>query len=175
MALRLSTGARFGSYEILAPIGSGGMGEVYRGRDTRLKREVAVKVLQGARLDTADLRARFAREAELLAALNHPNIAAIYGVEENAGTTALILELVEGSTLADRLAAGAIPMGEALAIARQIIQALDAAHEKGIVHRDLKPANIKFRADGAVKVLDFGLAKASNPATPSLRRTPWPP
>ena len=120
MPLRLSTGARFGSYEILAPIGSGGMGEVYRGRDTRLKREVAVKVLQGDGW-TPPISARaLRREAELLAALNHPNIAAIYGVEENSGTTALILELVEGSTLADRLAAGAVPMGEALAIARQM-------------------------------------------------------
>jgi serine/threonine-protein kinase len=129
MPQRLSTGVRFGTYEILAPIGSGGMGEVYRGRDTRLKREVAVKVLQGARLDTADLLARFAREAELLAALNHPNIAAIYGVEESSGTTALILELVEGSTLADRLAAGPVPIGEALAIARQIIHARSRKHQ----------------------------------------------
>ena len=158
--MRLQSGTRFGTYEILAPIGAGGMGEVYRARDTRLKRDVAIKVLQGAWVDTGDRLARFEREAELLAALNHPNIAAIYGIEESAGTTALVLELVEGPTLADRLLTGPVPLTEALAISRQIIDALDAAHEKGIVHRDLKPANIKVRPDGTVKVLDFGLAKA---------------
>jgi eukaryotic-like serine/threonine-protein kinase len=158
--MRLSSGTRFGTYEILAPLGAGGMGEVYRARDTRLKRDVAIKVLQGAWVDTGDRLARFEREAELLAALNHPNIAAIYGIEESAGTTALVLELVEGPTLADRLVTGPVPLSAALAISRQIIDALDAAHEKGIVHRDLKPANIKVRQDGTVKVLDFGLAKA---------------
>ena len=158
--MRLSSGTRFGVYEILDPLGAGGMGEVYRARDTRLKRDVAIKVLQGAWVDTGDRVARFEREAELLAALNHPNIAAIYGIEESAGTTALVLELVEGPTLADSLVTGPLPLSDALAISRQIIDALDAAHEKGIVHRDLKPANIKVRPDGTVKVLDFGLAKA---------------
>ena len=158
--MRLSSGTRFGTYEILAPLGAGGMGEVYRARDTRLKRDVAIKVLQGAWVDTGDRLARFEREAELLAALNHPNIAAIYGIEESAGTTALVLELVEGPTLADRLVDGPLAFSDAIAISRQIIDALDAAHEKGIVHRDLKPANIKVRQDGTVKVLDFGLAKA---------------
>jgi serine/threonine protein kinase len=160
MTMRLSTGARFGSYEILAPLGAGGMGEVYRARDTRLKRDVALKVLQGPWLDIGDRVARFEREAELLAALNHPNVAAIYGIEESSGTTALVLELVEGPTLADRLALGPMPLSEVVPICRQIVDALDAAHERGIVHRDLKPANIKLRDDGAVKVLDFGLAKA---------------
>ncbi len=165
--MRLSTGARFGAYETLAPLGAGGMGEVYRARDTRLKREVALKVLQGAWVDTADRLARFEREAELLAALNHPNIAAIYGIEESAGITALVLELVEGPTLADRLVHGPMSMRDVLPVCRQIVDALDAAHEKGIVHRDLKPANIKIREDGAVKVLDFGLAKALEPDTAS--------
>ena len=158
--MRLSTGARFGTYEILGPLGEGGMGEVYRARDTRLKREVALKVLQGTWVAIGDRIARFEREAELLAAVNHPNIAAIYGIEESSGITALVLELVEGPTLADRLAKGAMPTPEVIAICRQIVDALDAAHERGIVHRDLKPANIKLREDGAVKVLDFGLAKA---------------
>jgi serine/threonine protein kinase/Tol biopolymer transport system component len=158
--MRLSSGTRFGIYEILAPLGAGGMGEVYRARDARLKRDVAIKVLQGTWVDNGDRLARFEREAELLAALNHPNIAAIYGVEESAGTTALVLELVDGPTLADRLVTGPLPLSDALAISRQIIGALDAAHEKGIVHRDLKPANVKVREDGTVKVLDFGLAKA---------------
>jgi Tol biopolymer transport system component len=156
----LSAGARFGTYEILAPLGAGGMGEVYRARDTRLKRDVALKVLQGTWVDIGDRIARFEREAELLAAVNHPNIAAIYGIEESAGITALVLELVDGPTLADRLAHGAMPLPEIIGICRQIVDALDAAHERGIVHRDLKPANIKLRQDGAVKVLDFGLAKA---------------
>ena len=158
--MRLASGTRFGIYEILAPLGAGGMGEVYRARDARLKRDVAIKVLQGTWVDNGDRLARFEREAELLAALNHPNIAAIYGVEESAGTTALVLELVDGPTLADRLITGPLPLSDALAISRQIIDALDAAHEKGIVHRDLKPANVKVREDGTVKVLDFGLAKA---------------
>jgi Tol biopolymer transport system component len=150
------------------------MGEVYRARDTRLKRDVAIKVLQGAWVDTGDRLARFEREAELLAALNHPNIAAIYGIEESSGTMALVLELVEGPTLADRLVTGPVPLSDALAISRQIIDALDAAHDKGIVHRDLKPANIKVRPDGAVKVLDFGLAKAleSDPSPHGVTMSP---
>src|SRR5687767_12656211 len=139
--MRLATGARLGPFEILAPIGTGGMGEVYRARDTRLKRDVAVKVLLGGWTEDTDRLMRFQREAELLAALNHPNIAAIYGVEEIDGISALILELVDGPTLADRLARGPLPLHDALAIARQITDALDAAHEKGIIHRDLKPAN----------------------------------
>jgi eukaryotic-like serine/threonine-protein kinase len=160
--MRLSTGDRLGTYEILAPIGMGGMGEVYRARDIRLKREVAIKILSGAWTDI-DRLVRFQREAELLAALTHPNIAVIYGVEEADGVKALVLELVEGPTLADRFVQGPLPVREALTIGRQIVDALDAAHEKGIVHRDLKPANIKVRDDGTVKVLDFGLAKALEP------------
>ncbi|MGQ0733154.1 MAG: serine/threonine-protein kinase [Acidobacteriota bacterium] len=169
MPMRLSAGTRLGMYEILTPIGAGGMGEVYRARDTRLKRDVAVKVLLGAWADDPDRRERFHREAELLAALNHPNIAAIYGVEEREEITALILELVDGPTLAERLVRGPIPPRDAFAIARQIIDALDAAHERGIVHRDLKPANIKVRDDGAVKVLDSVLPRPSSRRT---RRTP---
>ena len=158
--MSLSSGTRLGTYEILALLGKGGMGEVYRARDTRLKRDIAIKVLPDAWVHDADRLARFHREAELLATLNHPNIAAIYGFEEADGKSALLLELVEGPTLADRLTRGPVPLAEALSIARQIAEALDAAHERGIVHRDLKPANIKVREDGAVKVLDFGLAKA---------------
>ena len=155
----------FGAYEILSPLGAGGMGEVYRARDSRLGREVALKILPPAVSQDPDRVARFAREAQLLAALNHPNIAAIYGVEEAAaddGTTAraLILELVEGETLAERIARGPLLVGEALRVAGQLGAALDAAHKRGIVHRDLKPANIKVTTEGVVKVLDFGLAKA---------------
>src|SRR5258708_6561192 len=140
-------------------LGVGGMGEVYRAKDTRLKRDVALKVLPDTVAQDADRLARFQREAELLATLNHPNIAAIYGLEESDGVRALVLELVEGPTLADRIAQGAMPLDEALPIARQIADALEAAHEQGVIHRDLKPANIKVRDDGTVKVLDFGLAK----------------
>ncbi len=140
------------------------MGEVYRATDTNLKRQVAIKVLPASVSGDPDRLARFQREAEVLAALNHPHIAAIYGLEKSSGITALIMELVEGPTLADRIAQGAIPLDEALPIARQIAEALEAAHEQGIIHRDLKPANIKVREDGTVKVLDFGLAKAMEPA-----------
>jgi eukaryotic-like serine/threonine-protein kinase len=168
------TGQRIGGYEILGLLGAGGMGEVYRARDTRLGRDVAVKVLP--RLFSADLErlARFEREARLLASLNHPHIGAIYGVEEADGIHALILELVDGSTLAERLRRGPIPVDEALPIARQIADALEAAHGRGIVHRDLKPANIKVTADGTVKVLDFGLAKAAvgDVASPDQSQAP---
>jgi serine/threonine protein kinase len=157
--MRLSLGDKLGSYEILAPLGVGGMGEVYRAKDTRLKREVAVKVLPEAFAHDSGRMARFQREAEVLAALNHPNIAQIYGAEESA----LVMELVEGPTLGDLIQQGAIPLEETLEVARQIAEALEAAHEKGIIHRDLKPANIKIKPDGTVKVLDFGLAAILQP------------
>ena len=158
----LSPGTRLGVYEVTAQIGAGGMGEVYRARDTKLGREVALKVLPDAFVSDPDRVARFQREAKTLASLNHPNIGGIHGFEENAGVTTLVLELVEGSTLADRMAAGSIPLDEVLPIAKQIALALDAAHERGIVHRDLKPANIVLTPDGVVKVLDFGLAKVAS-------------
>ena len=153
-------GTYLGPYEITAKLGEGGMGEVYRATDTRLKREVAIKVLPAAFTEDKERLARFEREAQLLAQLQHPHIASIYGLEESGTTRALVMELVLGPTLADRLSAGALPFEEALPIARQIAEALEAAHEKGIVHRDLKPQNIKAALDGTVKVLDFGLAKA---------------
>ena len=156
----LSDGTRLGPYEILSALGAGGMGEVYRARDIKLNREVALKVLPEAFTRDPDRVARFKREAQLLASLNHPNIAAIYGFEEANGVQALVLELVEGPTLAGRLGHGPIPVDEVLPIALQIAESLEAAHELGIIHRDLKPANIKLRPDGTVKVLDFGLAKA---------------
>jgi eukaryotic-like serine/threonine-protein kinase len=158
--MSLTAGTRLGPYEILAKIGEGGMGEVYRARDTKLRRDVAIKILPAPFAADADRRMRFSREAHLLASLNHPNIAAIYGLEDSDGATALVMELVEGETLADRIARGPLPIDAALTIARQLCDALDAAHERGIVHRDLKPANIKLTDDGRVKVLDFGLAKA---------------
>jgi eukaryotic-like serine/threonine-protein kinase len=165
--MNLTGGSRFGGYEIEAPLGAGGMGEVYRARDVKLGRHVAIKVLpEDFRLD-AERIARFEREARLLAALNCPNIAAIYGLEEDAGLRGLVLELVDGPTLAERLEGGALPVAEAIDIARQIADALDAAHDKGIVHRDLKPANIKISAGGTVKVLDFGLAKIADDRTAS--------
>src|SRR5215470_8753638 len=140
------------------------MGEVYRARDTKLDRDVALKVLPESFVDDPERLARFQREAKVLAALNHPNIAHIHGLEESNGVRALVMELVEGEDLAQRLTQGAIPIDEALLIARQIAEALEAAHEQGIIHRDLKPANIKVKNDGTVKVLDFGLAKALEPA-----------
>ena len=155
----LAAGRRVGPYEIVAPLGAGGMGEVYRARDTKLNRVVALKVLPERFALDPERSARFAREAQLLAMLNHPNIAALYGLEESNGAQALVLELVDGPTLADRIALGPISLEEALTIARQIAEALEAAHEKGIIHRDLKPANIKVARNGVVKVLDFGLAK----------------
>ncbi len=162
--MSFTPGARIGPFEVAAQIGEGGMGEVYQATDTNLKRAVAIKVLPALVAADAERLARFQREAEVLAALNHPNIAQIHGLEKSAGVTALVMELVEGPTLADRIARGAIPLDEALSIATQIAEALGAAHEQGIVHRDLKPANVKVRPDGTVKVLDFGLAKAMEPA-----------
>ena len=169
--MSLALGTRLGPYEVTAQIGVGGMGEVYRATDTNLARQVAIKVLPEAVAADAERLARFDREAKTLAALNHPNIAAIYGLEKSAGTTALVMELVEGPTLADRIGRGPIPIDEALPIAKQIAEALEAAHEQGIIHRDLKPANIKVRPDGTVKVLDFGLAKAMEPAGSSAVNT----
>jgi serine/threonine protein kinase/Tol biopolymer transport system component len=159
-ASALESGARLGPYVIERLLGSGGMGEVYQARDTTLNRSVAIKVLPPPFVGDAERLARLRREAQLLAALNHPNIAQIHGFEESTGVAALVMELVDGPTLGDRIAAGAIPLADALTIAKQIANALEAAHEHGIVHRDLKPANIKIRDDGTVKVLDFGLAKA---------------
>src|SRR5499427_735101 len=157
--MSLASGSRLGAYEIVAAIGAGGMGEVYRARDTRLNRDVALKILPAEFASDPDRLARFKREAQVLASLSHPNIAAIHGFEDSDGVHALVLELVEGPALADRIAHGPIGIDEALPIARQIADALECAHEAGIVHRDLKPANIKVREDGTVKVLDFGLAK----------------
>src|SRR5512138_1063013 len=160
----LSPGSRLGAYEVVAQIGAGGMGEVYRARDARLARDVAIKVLPAEFALDTDRLARFTREAQVLASLNHQNIAGIYGFEQGPADAghdvhALVLEFVDGPTLADRIAQRAIPIDDALSIARQIAEALEAAHEQGIIHRDLKPANIKVRPDGTVKVLDFGLAK----------------
>jgi Tol biopolymer transport system component len=157
--MSIAPGTRMGVYEVVSLLGAGGMGEVYRARDSRLQRDVAIKILPAAFAGDPDRLSRFEREAQILASLNHPNIAAIYGLEEKA----LILELVDGPTLADRIAQGPVPLDEALPIAKQIAEALEAAHDQGIIHRDLKPANIKLRADGTVKVLDFGLAKLHDP------------
>ena len=161
--MALEIGSRLGHYEVTALIGEGGMGQVYQATDTKLKRQVALKILPEAFSADPERLARFQREAEVLASLNHPNIAAIHGLEEADGIRALVLELVEGPTLADRIKRGPIPIDEALPIAKQIAEALEAAHEAGVIHRDLKPANIKVREDGTVKVLDFGLAKALDP------------
>src|SRR5262245_10009230 len=172
--MSLRVGAQLGSLEITGFLGRGGMGEVYRARDTKLKREVAIKILPEEFSHDAERVARFQREAEVLASLNHPNIAAIHDVQESEGARFFVLELVEGETLADRIARGPLPVEEALGIARQICDALEAAHEKGIVHRDLKPGNVKILPDGKVKVLDFGLAKAmeTGPANTSLSNSP---
>src|SRR3972149_6818926 len=156
----LANGTRLGPHEIVAPLGAGGMGEVYRARDTRLDRDVAIKVLPEALARDPERVARFQREAKVLASLNHPHIAAIYGFEEANAVRFLVLELVEGETLADRLKFGPLPVDEALGVCKQIAEAVETAHEHGVIHRDLKPANVKITPDGTVKVLDFGLAKA---------------
>ena len=172
--MALTPSSRLGSYEVTALIGQGGMGEVWRATDTKLDRDVALKVLPEAFTADPDRLARFEREAKVLASLNHPNIGTIYGLEEADGVKALVLELVEGPTLADRIKQGPIPIDEALPIAKQIAEALEAAHERGVIHRDLKPANIKVKDDGMVKVLDFGLAKAFQPdaSDPGLSASP---
>ncbi len=162
--MALTPGTRLGPYEITGAIGAGGMGEVYRARDTKLNRDVAIKVLPEAFASDPERLTRFTREAQTLAALNHPNIAHIHGLEESGSVRALVMELVEGEDLSAQIARGPIPIAEALPIAKQIAEAIEAAHEHGVVHRDLKPANIKVRADGTVKVLDFGLAKAMDPS-----------
>jgi serine/threonine-protein kinase len=172
--MTLAPGVRLGSYEVLSPIGAGGMGEVYRARDTRLNRDAAIKVLPGLFASDRDRLARFEREAQMLAALNHPRIATIYGLEEAGPVLALAMELVEGPTLAERLANGPIDVAEALSLARDMAEALEYAHERSIIHRDLKPANIKITPDGSVKILDFGLAKALSPtpASTNLANSP---
>jgi eukaryotic-like serine/threonine-protein kinase len=171
-ALALTSGTRLGVYDITGPLGEGGMGQVYRATDMTLGRQVAIKILPDAFAQDPERLARFEREAKTLASLNHPHIAAIYGFEKSAGVSALVMELVEGEDLSQRIAASAIPLAEALPIARQIAEALEAAHEQGIVHRDLKPANIKLRADSTVKVLDFGLARPATTATGDALNSP---
>jgi eukaryotic-like serine/threonine-protein kinase len=171
----LAIGTRLGPYEVLAFIGAGGMGEVYRARDTTLNRDVALKILPDGMFLDPDRVGRFKREAQVLASLNHPNVGAIYGFEAAGQNHALVLELIDGVTLADRIALGAVPLDETLSIARQIADALEAAHQRGIVHRDLKPANIKLRSDGTVKVLDFGLAKAMDTAPDVASNVTVPP
>src|SRR5712692_8950700 len=163
----LAAGTRFGPYEILAPVGAGGMGEVYRAKDTKLGRDIALKVLPESFARDPERMARFEREAQVLASLNHPNIATVYGFEAGA----IGMELVEGPTLAERIGGRAMPLDEALPIAKQIADGLEYAHERGIIHRDLKPANVKLTADGNVKILDFGLAKALD--TPTLQGNPF--
>jgi serine/threonine protein kinase len=172
--MTLAPGIRLGAYEIVAPLGSGGMGEVYRARDASLQRDVALKLLPYRFASDADRLARFQREAQVLASLNHPNIAQIYGLESAGTFRCIVMELVEGDTLEERLRRGPIAVDEALPIARQIAEALEAAHERGIIHRDLKPANIKLTPEGRVKVLDFGLAKAlvNAPANEALSNSP---
>jgi serine/threonine-protein kinase len=162
--MTLVSGTKRGPYEILAPLGAGGMGEVYRARDTRLRREVALKALPAAFAADSERLARLEREARLLAALNHPNIAGIYGIEDSDDSVLLVLELVEGQTLAERLSAGPLSIEDALSISSQIASGLEAAHDAGVIHRDLKPANVKIRPDGSVKILDLGLARALEPS-----------
>src|SRR5262247_4502166 len=166
--MSLAVGTRVGPYEILSAIGAGGMGEVHKARDTRLQRDVAIKVLPSSLTSDPDRLARFQREAQVLASLSHPNIGAIHGIHESRGVRFLVLELVKGETLASRLKQGPVPIDEALELLKQIAAALEAAHEKGILHRDLKPANIQITSDGVVKVLDFGLAKMLQPEGPPV-------
>src|SRR6516165_2832963 len=172
--LSIDVGTRLGNHEITALLGKGGMGEVYRARDTRLKREVAIKILPDEFARDSDRVSRFQREAEVLASLNHPGIATIYDLQEASGFRYLVLELVEGDTLSDRLKRSPFSLEEALNVGKSICEALEAAHEKGIVHRDLKPANVKITSDGKAKVLDFGLAKAieAGPASAVLSNSP---
>src|SRR5687767_9551870 len=176
--MSLQPGVHVGAYQITSLLGVGGMGEVYRARDKKLGRDVAIKILPDTVTQDPDRLARFEREARILATLNHPHIGAIYGIEETpaepgqTSVPALVLELVEGPTLADRILQGRLAVTEALTIARQIAGALEAAHEKGIVHRDLKPANIKITPGGVVKVLDFGLAKTSEPQGADASQSP---
>ena len=172
--MSLSASTRLGPYEILSALGAGGMGEVYRARDTKLNRDVALKILPDAFAKDPDRLARFTREAQMLASLNHSNIGAIYGIEESGDVRALVMELVEGEDLSAHIGRGPIPLAEALPIAKQMADALEAAHEQGIIHRDLKPANVKVRADGTVKVLDFGLAKAMEPVGSAPNMSPSP-
>ena len=164
--MTISAGSRIGAYEVIGPLGEGGMGVVLRGRDTRLQRDVALKLLPDHLATDPDRLFRFQREAQILASLNHPHIAQVFGLEQADGSTCIVMELVEGDTLADRLKSGPMSFDDARGVAVQLAEALAAAHERGIVHRDLKPANIKLSASGVVKVLDFGLAKAlgSGPA-----------
>ncbi len=172
--MSLSPGTRLGPYDVGSLIGEGGMGQVWQATDTQLNRQVALKILPDAFAADPDRLARFQREAQVLASLNHPNIAQIHGIEEAEGTRALVLELVDGEDLARRLALGPIAVEDTLAVCLQITEALEAAHEQGVIHRDLKPANIKVRDDGTVKVLDFGLAKAFQPDAndPNLSQSP---
>src|SRR5499433_2569460 len=158
--MSIKPGTRIGPYEVTSPLGQGGMGVVFRAHDTKLLRDVALKLLPDHFADDPDRLLRFQREAQLLASLNHPNIAQIYGLEEFNDARCIVMELVEGETLQERLKRGAIPVAEALRIAKQIAEALEAAHERGVIHRDLKPGNIKLTSADTVKVLDFGLAKA---------------
>ena len=160
--MSIKPGMRIGPYDVTAPLGEGGMGVVFRARDARLQRDVALKLLPDHFANDADRLTRFQREAQVLAALNHPNIAQIYGLEQSGASSCIVMELVEGETLAERLKRGPLSIDDTIQIAKQIAEALEAAHERGIVHRDLKPANIKLAPDGKVKVLDFGLAKALN-------------
>jgi serine/threonine protein kinase len=164
--MTLASGTKLGRYEIRSKLGEGGMGEVYRATDITLNRDVAIKVLPGAFLDDPERLARFQREAQVLASLNHTNIATVFGFEEHNGFRGLVMELVEGPTLGDRIATGPLHLDEALPIARQIAEALEVAHERNIIHRDLKPAKVKISTDGVVKVLDFGLAKVFTDKTP---------
>src|SRR5262250_1131678 len=171
--MAFTTGTRIGPYEITSPLGEGGMGVVYRAHDTKLGRDVAIKALPDAFASDSDRLQRFQREAQVLASLNHPNIAHIYGLEESDKTRCIVMELVEGETLQERIKRGPIPIDEALPIGKQIAEALEAAHEKGVIHRDLKPANVKITPDGRVKVLDFGLAKPlQEAARPDLSNSP---